>query len=1419
VPGEFLVKFKAGAPRAAVTRAFGKASLVSSHEFRSVPGLHLVRTGKGAAASAKIGEMLAADPQVEYIEPNFIQHVAVAPNDPDYPRLWAMHNTGQTGDNGPFNPDIEAERAWDLTTGSDDIVVAVIDSGVDYSHEDLAANIWQNPQDCDADGIDDDADGYTDDCHGIDAVNHDVDPMDDNGHGTHVAGTIGAVGNNGIGVAGVAWHVKILPCKFTNANGDGATSAAIECLDYLGRLKQSGVNLIASNNSWGSYYYSRALEDAMRAQRDLGVLFVAAAGNDGRDDPMYPCAQEVANVICVAASYDSIESFSNFGRGTVLLGAPGDAIYSTLPGNTYGLESGTSMAAPHVTGALVLLKAQDPSRDAYALRNLLAAGAVRPHEASIPTITGGRLDLFNSLTCTGVTVLARTRPLIVEALNRAPGDAVVFRALHVRCAGPAGDVTVSVAPSGETVTLRDDGLAPDETAHDGVYAGTWIAHGQGEVSFSFPAPMTDTVIVNVDPALKPGFPLQTDSWLPGASFAGPAKLVVGNIAGDPRLEILATPREFGPLWAWDAQGSVVPGWPRHVPMSGGLALGNFDADPSDLEPVVSDFTGIAFLYQGDATPIPGWPQFACVLGIETGVTDVDGDGIDELISFPARRPDGSPLRTDVQVPATASCEEAVSYAARMGDLDADGRVDFVNIVGHDFGDDLWISDIDGLRPGFPRELPGKFTRTYSGRALIGDVDGDGTPNVVIASRANDGGTFHDQVHVFDGRGKLLRTLNVSQAGDDGLALADIDGDGIPEIVKVAGTGLYIWHGDGSLLPGWPRDLGGQSSEEPAIGDIDGDGAVDIVTYGYEGQVNVPGPLRLHALHGDGSYLPGFPRTLSGGGDSMAPAAIADIDLDGRNDLIVSLGRGGGVHETIFAYDLHGAGTYGPVEWSQSSGDARHRGYYETGKNLPNHAYLATQVFGAGRITAGGGGIDCRGDCIEKYGKGTNVVLTATASAGGTFARWRGACAAQGNPCTLPMQKFTETSADFDSRIAVALTGDGSVSSVAGGIQCPGQCEHVFPARSMVTLTAVGTATTGFADWSGACAGSGAVCTLFVDDAKDVGATFTSQYPLTISKSGAGRAVVTSSAGGIDCGTNCSADLPVRSSVRLTVVPSADSYLVSWHRPECPDTLTTCDVVMNGPVALNVEIALKPVVAVTVVGSGRVVVHPVDVECRASCNVPVDIGPVGIDAFADSGWHFVRWENLCAGATASGACNPGVTANAAITAVFARDPTLTVTRGGNGSGSVSSDLGGISCPSDCSASFNPGRTITLTAAASSDSRFTGWGGACSGMGSCAVTIGEDATVVATFTRNQGGSSSGGGGGGRIDWLMLAALALLSAERLVRRARRLREPGGYNPAPCQLTRSRSSRQRAVLRRRLHAEEITGFCGIRSGRLDES
>ena len=219
VPGELLVKFKPHVTRASSMSALSQVSLQSARAYRSVPGLHHVKLGPGVQADQAMA-IYRKHPDVAYVEPNYIVSINAIPTDPRFPEQWGLQNTGQTG--FTVDADIDAPEAWDVRTGSSDVVVAVIDTGVDYNHEDLAANIFQNTADCNNNGIDDDGNGYIDDCHGIDTANGDSDPMDDNGHGTHVAGIIGAVGNNGKGVAGVAWNVKILPCKFLDATGSAS---------------------------------------------------------------------------------------------------------------------------------------------------------------------------------------------------------------------------------------------------------------------------------------------------------------------------------------------------------------------------------------------------------------------------------------------------------------------------------------------------------------------------------------------------------------------------------------------------------------------------------------------------------------------------------------------------------------------------------------------------------------------------------------------------------------------------------------------------------------------------------------------------------------------------------------------------------------------------------------------------------------------------------------------------------------------------------------------------------------------------------------------------------------------------------------------------------------------------------------------
>ena len=287
---------------------------------------------------------------------NLIVNVDATPNDPELSREWGM--SASSG--------INASAAWQHTTGSSSVVVAVIDTGVDYRHPDIAANMWVNNQEIPGNGRDDDNNGYVDDVYGINAIDSSGNPLDDNGHGTHVAGTIGAVGNNGIGVVGVNWQVKIMALKFLSASGSGSLFGAIKALQYATKMKQRGVNVRMSNNSWGGSSYSQPLEAAVTEAAEAGLLFVAAAGNNGSDNDLsssYPANFEGTHVISVAAldQQGNLASFSNYGERSVDIAAPGVGILSLAPDNKYRSLSGTSMATPHVTGALALLLAKDPN--------------------------------------------------------------------------------------------------------------------------------------------------------------------------------------------------------------------------------------------------------------------------------------------------------------------------------------------------------------------------------------------------------------------------------------------------------------------------------------------------------------------------------------------------------------------------------------------------------------------------------------------------------------------------------------------------------------------------------------------------------------------------------------------------------------------------------------------------------------------------------------------------------------------------------------------------------------------------------------------------------------------------------------------------------------------------------------------------
>ncbi len=334
-------------------------------------------------------------PKIEYIEPNYIRQVEEIPNDPQFSGLWGLLNTGQTG--GRPDADIDAEMAWDVFTGSENVVVGIIDTGADFNHPDLAANIYTNPGETPGNGIDDDGNGYIDDVRGWDFANNDNSPMDDNGHGTHTAGTVGAVGDNGIGVVGVNWRVRIMPLKAFNAGGGATDVDLIEAIQYSTMM---GVRL--TSNSWGGGPFSAAMFQAISAANAAGILFVAAAGNSGSDNdafPHYPSGYDLPNVVSVAATdhNDALAGFSSYGATTVDLGAPGVDILSTLPGNSYGHFSGTSMATPHVSGVLALICGRFPGIGAPQAKALLLIRTDPVPGLAGRVLSGGRLNAFGAI--------------------------------------------------------------------------------------------------------------------------------------------------------------------------------------------------------------------------------------------------------------------------------------------------------------------------------------------------------------------------------------------------------------------------------------------------------------------------------------------------------------------------------------------------------------------------------------------------------------------------------------------------------------------------------------------------------------------------------------------------------------------------------------------------------------------------------------------------------------------------------------------------------------------------------------------------------------------------------------------------------------------------------------------------------------
>ncbi len=407
---EVIVRFKPGVSVERIRAIASSNHDVLKDEIESVSGLSVIDDLDDADAQAVADQYAAMKDVVAYAEPNVriklddpasrkfsgegvLPDFPGMPNDPQFADQWSLFNFGQ--DSGKEKADISAVKAWETQKGSGDVVVAVLDTGVDFTHVDLKENMWIRPANIPA--YTDNELGTFNDLNGFDGTSNISDPMDDNGHGTHCAGIIGAEGDNGEGIAGINWHVKIMPLKFLGRGGSGSTDDAIEAINYAIDRKKHGVNIRIISASWGSTQNSKALEDVIGAAGDAGILFIAAAGNDGTNNdnrPHYPSNYDLPNVVSVAAldRNDQLASFSNFGIKTVHIAAPGKDILSTWLNDAYREASGTSMATPEVSGVAALIVANQPDISMKDLRAKLLRSVDKIDSLKGKVETGGRIN-------------------------------------------------------------------------------------------------------------------------------------------------------------------------------------------------------------------------------------------------------------------------------------------------------------------------------------------------------------------------------------------------------------------------------------------------------------------------------------------------------------------------------------------------------------------------------------------------------------------------------------------------------------------------------------------------------------------------------------------------------------------------------------------------------------------------------------------------------------------------------------------------------------------------------------------------------------------------------------------------------------------------------------------------------------------
>ena len=686
IEGEVLIRFR--------TRPGGSEEARAAADVETEDSETIARNGLRRWRARRLGthaliQRLRANPDVEFVEPNYVVRIDAAANDSYFGSLWGLFNSGQNinGAAGLPGADIGAPFAWEISTGTRDRVVAIVDTGIDYTHPDLAANVWTAPS-----AFTVTVGGVPITCpagsHGFNAIANTCNPMDDHSHGTHVAGTIGAVGNNGIGITGVNWVASMMGLKFLSASGSGSTSDAIKAIDFAIQAKAAfaasgAADVRVLSNSWGGGGFSIALLDAINRANAADMLFVAAAGNAGLNtdvDPNYPSNYTAPNVISVAAmtNRDQRSSFSNYGAATVDLGAPGSAILSTIPNNSYAYYNGTSMATPHVSGAAALLLSAC-SLSTAALKASILSNVTPAAAMAGLTVTGGRLNVDHAIR--SCPPLANPVP-VITALS--PPVWYAQRALTL---------TVDGRNFVRTSQVRIDGVSLPTT-------------------YQSPTRLTAAIAASELPALG-ARSISVYSPPPGGGASGNLTL---SIQPPPSMRVNGT----------TVPAAVAPGAPLTVTVNGGPAS---RYDWITIAPVGSSdqsYAGIWFLNGSSIPPATG-------LSNATIVIPAPGEGIYE-VRFLA---DGRYQRLATSAAITVAPPRPVPQISSLGTTAIAATSPDITVAVNGAG---FHSSSQVLFDGAPRSTTFTSAASLSVRLPSSDLAGVGSHIITVSTPAPGGGT-------------------------------------------------------------------------------------------------------------------------------------------------------------------------------------------------------------------------------------------------------------------------------------------------------------------------------------------------------------------------------------------------------------------------------------------------------------------------------------------------------------------------------------------------------------------------------------------------------------------------------------------------------------------------------------------------------